>query len=496
LDDLEKFAGRFGLDELIAVLRKNSKELKVLATCRTGKEFDQAFGQKEMEILLSQCQSNKVEPRILDQKEEKELVKGIGKSWEDVTSDGTPGSIVLGLDQMGKRYKDLEDEPKTILHILKLLKEARIYTWTEELVKNIAKSKIFELKGERYQWDNWLKILQENGFIQKSDSKINISHDSYLDNKFITDYSISDSILIELKDELVALKDAENLFYLGLGFDNRKNLNEAIVCYQKSIGINPNFHMAHTNLGALLYDLKRYPEAEKEYREAIRINPYDFVAHNNIGNLLYYFKRTLEAEKELKESIRINPLFAQSHNNLGNVFCDLKRYAEAEREYREALKINPDLDVAHYNLGHLFNSLIKYNEAEKEYREAIVINSSNIEARLNLSNVLYDLKRYSEAEKEYRETIRINPDSAEAHNNLGNLHKDLKIFTEAEKEYKEAIRINPDYAEAYGNLGLLYIEMEKKEEAKKELQKAKELFKKQDKEEDVKKVEDILKGLE
>ncbi len=71
----------------------------------------------------------------------------------------------------------------------------------------------------------------------------------------------------------------------------------------------------------------------------------------------------------------------------------------------------------------------------------------------------------------------------------------MKNYPEAEKEYRAAIKINPDYAEAYGNLGFLYIEMGKKEEAKKELQKAKELFKKQGREEDVTKTEDILKIL-
>jgi len=71
----------------------------------------------------------------------------------------------------------------------------------------------------------------------------------------------------------------------------------------------------------------------------------------------------------------------------------------------------------------------------------------------------------------------------------------LKNYLEAEKEYRTAIKINPDDAEVYANLGLLYIEMGKKEEAKKELQKAKELFKKQGREEDVIKIEDILKDL-
>ena len=339
LDDLEKYAGKFGLDELIAVLKKNCKDLKVLATCRTGKEFEQAFGQKEMAVLLSQCKTNKVEPRILNKKEEKELAKGIGRKWEDVTTDGTPGSIVLGLDQMEKRYKDLEDEPKTILHILKLLREANIFFWADELVKNIAKSRIFELKSERYQWDNWLKVLQDNGFIQKSESKINISHDFYLDNKFITDYQISDSILIELKDELFALKEVENLIYLGNSFYERKNVKESINCNNKSIKINPDHFGAHNNLGLLLSDLENYTEAEKEYRVAIKINPNYADAHYNLGILLDDLKNYPEAEKEYRAAIKINPAHAQAHGNLGLLYIEIGRTEEARKELLKAKEL-------------------------------------------------------------------------------------------------------------------------------------------------------------
>jgi len=130
LDDLEKYSGKVNLDEFIHNLKVNSKELKVIATCRTGKEFEQAFGEKEMATLLSKCQRNKIEPRKLKPDEEKNLSEGIGRKLEDVVSDGTPGSIVLGLNQMKKRYMELENEPKTILHILKLLREAMIFEWT------------------------------------------------------------------------------------------------------------------------------------------------------------------------------------------------------------------------------------------------------------------------------------------------------------------------------------------------------------------------------
>jgi len=530
LDDLEKYAGKFNMDVLIYKLRQKSEKLKIIATCRSGKEFDQASVEKEMTDLLSHCQSHKIEPRKLNEEEERALAEKVGKKLEEVTSDGTPGSIVLGLKQMKERYKQIQNESKTILKVLKLLREAYIFRWTEELVGNIAKSKIFELKGQRYEWDKWLSDLELNGFIKKSKNQIRISHDSYLDDSFIADFPVSNELLVELKNELFNLKDAENLLQLGNSFYYRKNLEEGIDCYKKSVQIDPYFALPHYNLGILLYDLKRYPEAEKEYREAIRINPEYVIAHNNLGLLLHDLKRYHEAEEEYGKSIKINPNYTMTHYNLGLLLYDLKRYPEAEKEYKEAIRINPEnieahaalgillsalkkyteaekkyreiiricpeYVLAHNNLGVLLHDLKRFPEAEKEYREAIKINPDDAEAHNNLGFLLHDLKRYHEAEKEYREAIKIKPDSADAHYNLGNLLDDLKKYPEAEKEYREAIRINPNYAKAYGNLGLLFMEMGKKEEAKKELQKARDLFKEQGKEEDVKKAEETLKKLE
>jgi tetratricopeptide (TPR) repeat protein len=461
-DDLEKFLGKFNLDELIDSVKRNSKDLRIIATCRSGKEYEQVEGQKEMLALLSRCTKNKAEPRRLVEKEERLLAKQIGRKWEELNSDGTPGSIVYDLSEMKKRYNRLRDQSKIILYVLKLLREAVIFIWREELVKRIAAGELFQLKIEKYKWNQLLGELEKEGFIGKSGGYLMIAHDSYLDDEFISNFKVSGNTLIELKEELFTLGEAEGLFHLGTCFYTRKNLEEALDCLKRAIKISPDIAEAHNNLGILIKNLKRFEEAEKEYREAIRINPDYADAHNNLGVLLDDLKRPEEAEKEYREAIKIKPNVAEPHYNLGNLLDDLNRPEEAEIEYREAIRINPDYAEAHNNLGILIKNL----------------------------------KRFEEAEKEYREAIRINPDYANAHYNLGNLLDDLNRPEEAEIEYREAIRINPDYAEARTNLGILCQALGKLQEAKIELLGARDIFKKQGREEDVRLADNILKKLE
>ncbi|RZB29391.1 MAG: hypothetical protein AEth_01208 [Candidatus Argoarchaeum ethanivorans] len=527
-DDLNKFASvDFDFQGFVKKFREKSKKLVVLSTCRSGGELED-FKKKAMEFFRGFEIVNLDEYKISPLAGEK-LAEDAEVEWKPEQFHGQPGQVILDDGDMKNRYDRLNDFEKAILRACKLLKCANIFTYEKDLIKSVCNS-IFEINLEEHLWIDSLNALEKNSLItrpERSINKINI-YDNILES-IVYDYSPEDH-LTPLFNLLINLKDAENLFYLGNSYYFKNQAEDGVKCYKEAIRINPDNAEAHYNLGILLKDLKRFDEAEKECREAIRINPDYVEAHNNLGILLKDLKRFGEAEKEYREAIRINPDNAEAHYNLGNLFYDLKRFGEAEKEYREAIRINPDyveangnlgnllkdlkrfgeaekewretirinpsLVEAHGNLGNLLKDLKRFGEAEKEYREAIRINPDYAETHYNLGNLFYDLKRFDEAEKEWRETIRINPDYAEAHYNLGVLLlKDLKRFGEAEKEYREAIRINPDYAEAYNNLGILFLKTERLEDAKKEFEIAKNLFEKQGKEEDVKKMDVLLEEL-
>jgi len=239
----------------------------------------------------------------------------------------------------------------------------------------------------------------------------------------------------------------------------------------------------------------RYKDIEIEDTEKIgvkQIQQIEFEDKYELANKVIVEIQKIEKSEKEGISISEDP---EEFLRRGNLWMNLKEYDEAEKEYREAIRINPNFAGAHNNLGNLLANLQQYDEAEKEYREAIRINPNYALAHNNLGVLLMNLQRYDEAEKEYREAIRINPNYAEAHNNLGILLADLKRHDEAEKEYREAIRINPNYAEAHGNLGNLLKNLKRYDEAKKEILKARELFEKQGKIEDVKICDKILKKM-
>jgi tetratricopeptide (TPR) repeat protein len=192
--------------------------------------------------------------------------------------------------------------------------------------------------------------------------------------------------------------------------------------YRTTIVRNPACWMAYVNLGDILYQANRIPEAMDLFNQALRIKP--AVAHYSLGNGLVRTGRTSEAIEQYKQALRVDPDYAEAHNNLGNALFLTGRTSEAIDEYRQALRINPHFAKAHNNLG----------------------------------NALVQMGRPSEAIDDFKHALRNEPNSASVHNNLGAALGQVGRIPEAIEQLKAALRINPNYADARNNLTKLEAE--------------------------------------
>ena len=368
-DDLNKFAAvDFDFSRFLDEFKYKSKKLVVIATCRSGDEFE-AVRTKSMDVLRTFQKVVELDEYKLSEEEGRELAKKAGVKWKPEQFLGTPGSVILDIEDMRNRYKNLNDIEKTILRTCKLLRSANIFTYEKELIKTVCDS-IFGININESVWIDSINYLEGNSLVtkpEKSSHRINV-YDPQLES-IINDYS-SDDHLGPLLNLFIELKDAYHLFYLGNAFHEGKNDKNTEKCYRMSLKFNPNLAEVHNNLGNLLYNLERFGEAEKEYREAIKKDPNYAKVHSNLGALLKKLGQPNEAEMELKEAIRSNPNLAEVHYNLGVLLEDLERYDEAEEEYKKAIKLNLNLAEAHANLGILFLIIERSEEAKKELKIA------------------------------------------------------------------------------------------------------------------------------
>ena len=155
--------------------------------------------------------------------------------------------------------------------------------------------------------------------------------------------------------------------------------------YRASIARNPACWMAQVNLGNILYQANRIPEAMDLFKQALRIKP--AVAHYSLGNALVQTGRTSEAINQYKEALRINPDYAEAHNNLGNALFLTGRTSEAIDQYKQALWIDPNYAEAHNNLGAVLGQMGRISEAIEQVKAALRINPYYIDARNNLAKL-------------------------------------------------------------------------------------------------------------
>jgi predicted O-linked N-acetylglucosamine transferase (SPINDLY family) len=247
-------------------------------------------------------------------------------------------------------------------------------------------------------------------------------------------------------------QDAQAQSNLGLVLGDLKRLPEAEACHRRALAIQPRFADAHNNLGNALKLQGRLADAEASYRKALALKPGYAEAHNNLGVTLYEQNRLPEAEAAYRAALAIQPDYADAYNNLGNALSKQRQPAEAESNLRRALRYRPDFADAHYNLASALRDLGRPNEAINSFRQALALKPDSAEAHLNLGVTLNDLGRLKDAENSYRAALRVNAAYPEAHNNLGNTLREQGRLPEAEASYRRALTLKPAYPEAYSNL--------------------------------------------
>jgi serine/threonine protein kinase len=112
----------------------------------------------------------------------------------------------------------------------------------------------------------------------------------------------------------------------GASLDTIGFHEEAILCYQQALTLDPSDIEVHINLGVAYCNQGEVDEGISEYKEALRLYPNDARAHNNLGRAYFDQGRLDEAVSEYKEALRLNSNLAEAHTNLE--YVRIKKFAK------------------------------------------------------------------------------------------------------------------------------------------------------------------------
>jgi tetratricopeptide (TPR) repeat protein len=128
-------------------------------------------------------------------------------------------------------------------------------------------------------------------------------------------------------------------YTLGNVLAQKRQTDQAIEHYKKSLQIDPNYAQTHNNLGIAYAELGRFDEAIAEYQTALRLRPNFAETYNNLGIVLATVGRPEEAMERFEQALQVRPNYPEVHLNLARLLAQRGRRDEADIHLAEAKRL-------------------------------------------------------------------------------------------------------------------------------------------------------------
>ena len=237
------------------------------------------------------------------------------------------------------------------------------------------------------------------------------------------------------------------------------NENQFSLVYKQSKSVlleYPNTFFLWNILGISAAQIGMFDEAVIAFNKSISLEPNYVETYNNLGNVLREKKMLEQSITSFKKAIVLNPDYADAYSNMSASYRDQGKLDYALDACKKAITFKPNNPLAYNNMGSILKDQVKLNEAVNAYQKAIALKPDYADAYSNMGVAFKDLGKLNKALEAYKKSISLRPNFASYHNNIGNTLKDLGNLDEAIKAYQKAISLKPDFAEAHKNLSFAY----------------------------------------
>jgi tetratricopeptide (TPR) repeat protein len=277
----------------------------------------------------------------------KQLASALGISTQEFGErfDGTPGSLLLDLGEMRRRYEVLRDEQRGYVSMSRLLDSAKLLheAWQPNLPAKTLRAVAEEIRGDgrvgSETWDILQRRTLKEGFGQFDDTGNFQTYWPYLER--CVSYEPSEEEIEQLQPILARDGDVTGLLYLANRLVELRDYEQAWACYEQATKLEPDYPEAWFNKGVTLRELGRPDEALDAFEQAIRGRP-------NYPKSWY---------------IRLRPDYSRAYLNKGWSLYDLGRYGEALDAFEQAIRLRPNYAEAWYRKGLTLISLDQKDEA-------------------------------------------------------------------------------------------------------------------------------------
>lgn len=227
---------------------------------------------------------------------------------------------------------------------------------------------------------------------------------------------------------------------LGIVYEQRGEINNAMLEYKRAIELDPNYYLSYNNLGKLYFDAKEMKKAMEFYDFALKLNSAFAPAHLNKAYILMAMGKNDKAIASLESAIKYNPNNPAGYMNLGYIYQQKRMPDKAIEYYTKLLEYDPASYEALSNLGLILLQSGKIPQAIEYFQRSLESKPDHLFARMNLAGAYKKQKNYSRALKEYENVLSYDKSFVEAHYFRGLLFHAMGDKELAVKAYKSAIK--------------------------------------------------------
>lgn len=162
---------------------------------------------------------------------------------------------------------------------------------------------------------------------------------------------------VEQENSLTVLKQqARDYRDEGFRLQEVGDLEGALKLYQKSVGIDPTYHVVYNDLGVLYEAQGELDQAELSYLKALKIDPYYLSTYSNLA-LFYEGKRELgKAAYCWKKRVELgdphDPWTLKARQRLEDIRLTSSQKPVADTQEREVVSLMKDVANEKYVLKH------------------------------------------------------------------------------------------------------------------------------------------------
>ena len=250
---------------------------------------------------------------------------------------------------------------------------------------------------------------------------------------------------------------------------NDAGLDEAIEKYKQAVDLDPQYAIAHAELGIAyghLYGIRRDSAAldlsRRNCARALMLEPGLVDGHLAQGLVLDSTGDEQGALDEIAKALKLDPSNTKALTWQGQIYGRLGRWADAEKSFTRVLQERPNAWVAYNEWGVVLNGLGKYQEAIEKFRAASLAAPGNSQAFGNLGGAYLQVGDFAQATEALKKSLALRPNDLAAVNASLALRYQGRLG-EALPFAQQAVQLNPADDTNWLELGECYSSLRNRE---------------------------------